>query len=81
MKYKEKTGLWREASVYEGKRYDLTDKTEVGLIIKIHDRKRDIDEDRQRVTKRMLVKDWLKEYPETYRVFRRSGYTNPMRWV
>lgn len=57
----------RETFTYEGKRYDVEASTPEELAAKIALRKRDLVEGKKKISKNMLVKDWFKEFMETYK--------------
>jgi integrase len=67
MYFSKSKNLWREASVYQGTKYDLTAGTERALIEKVAARKLEIDEGRRKVTGAALVREWGMEYLEAYR--------------
>lgn len=52
---------------FEGKRYYVRAQTEDDAIAKIALKKRDLEEDRKRVSKNMLVSAWSKEWLEVYK--------------
>jgi integrase len=67
MFFDESKKIWRECKTYQGERYDLTAPTKDKLSEKIARRKIEIDEGKKRITRRMKVSAWSKEYMESYR--------------
>lgn len=57
----------RKTFTFEGKRYDVTAKTEAELYAKIALKKRDLEEGRIAITKNMLIQAWSKEWLESYK--------------
>lgn len=57
----------RKSFTYEGQRYYVRGDTEQEVYEKMALKKRDLEEGKRNITKQMLVKDWAKEYMETYK--------------
>ncbi|MGI5927846.1 MAG: tyrosine-type recombinase/integrase [Thermacetogeniaceae bacterium] len=59
--------MLRKTFTYEGKRYDITAKTEEELAVKIAMRKRDLQEGKEIITRNMTVRAWFTTFMETYK--------------
>lgn len=61
------SNLVTKTFTFEGKRYYVRAKTEDEAMVKAALRLRDLEEDKLRVSKNMLVSAWAKEWAETYK--------------
>ena len=59
--------MYRKTFTFEGKRYDVTAKTEQELYEKIARKKIELEEGYNKITKNTLVRDWCREWLDTYK--------------
>ena len=58
---------YRQTFTFEGKRYEVTAKSENDLIVKVAMRKRDLEERKRTISGSTLFKEWSEEWLRTYK--------------
>lgn len=72
---KNAAGYYRETFTFEGKRYDVTAKTERDLWRKVDEKKRQLEDGVDKISANMPVSKWIDKYLEIYKKPVVSAYT------